>query len=343
VATLIEDRLRALADDVPLPDAAVADRVVAGVTEALLTGPAKPERSSRRPLRVRLAAGAAVAVAAAAVMVVTGRLGGDGGHIDAAAAEALRRAAIRAAHQPALPPLGPGRFYHFRDTETAWIERADAPRSYTSCATACPPPPADWVVKARAVSETWIGPSRGARTLTFGRATFRSAAVRRTFRHVYGLPASRPFGVSPPEHFARGQLTFGWGLSYRQLQRLPSDPAKLKRLVYQQAAGSSKAADPGSSNTLAFEEFQVIGDLLRASPIRPDVRAALYTILSGMPGISYDGRVTDPLGRAGIEVSVAHSPGEDPAILIFDPRTAQLLSEGGGGYSDWGVVGSITP
>lgn len=330
---LIEDRLRALADDVPLPDEAVADRVAAGVTDALRAEPARPARPSRRRLRARLAAGAALAVAAAAALLVTGSLGGSGGHIDAAAAEALRKAAITAAHQPALPPLTPGRFYHFRDTETAWIERADAPRQYTACATACPPPPADWVVKGKAVSETWIGLRRSIRTLTYGHARFRSPAVRRTFRHMYGFSVSRPFGFSPPEHFGAGQLTFGWGLSYAQLQRLPADPAKLGEVVRQRAAGTS--------NTLAFEEFQVIGDLLRASPIRPRVRAGLYTILSTMPGITYDGRVTDPLGRPGIEVSVAQHPGHDPAILIFDPHTAQLLSEGGGGYSDWGIVDSI--
>ena len=339
---LLEDRLRALADDVPLPDEAVADRVVAGVREALRTRPAAGvrARAPRRRVGMRLAVGAALAVAVAGVIVVGGGIGGDGRQIDAAAAEALRRAAITAAHQPALPPLTAGRFYHFKDTETAWIEHTRRPLSYVSCSTACPPPPSDWAVKAHAVSETWIGLDRSARVLTVGRPTFRSAEVRRTFRHMYGRPADRPFGLTPPEHFGKGEMTFGWGLTYAQLERLPSDPAGLRRLVYQQAAGSSQALDPDSSNSLAFEEFQVIGDLLRASPIQPPVRAALYTILSRMAGVTYDGRVTDPLGRRGIEVSIAHSSGEPPAILIFDPRTAQLLSEGGGGYSGWSVVGS---
>ncbi|HKV68579.1 MAG TPA: hypothetical protein VJN72_10870, partial [Gaiellales bacterium] len=238
------------------------------------------------------------------------------------------------------PPLTAGRFYHFKDTETAWIERTTRRLDYVSCSTACPPPPADWVVKARAVSETWIGLDRSARVVTFGRPTFRSAEARRTFQHMYGLPATRPFGASRPEHYGKGGMTFGWDLTYAQLQRLPSDPEKLRRLVYEQAAGSSQAVDPSSSNTLAFEEFQVIGDLLRASPIRPSVRAALYTILSRMPGVTYGGRVTDPLGRPGIEVSIAQSSGQAPAILIFDPHTAQLLSEGGGGYSGWSVVDS---
>ena len=291
MAVLLEDRLRGLADDVPLPDGAVADRIVVGVTDALRSRPPgrMRARAPRHRLGMRLAAGAALAVAVAGAIAVGGGIGGDGGQIDAAAAEALRRAAITAAHQPPLPRLTARRFYHFTDTETAWIERTTRPGSYVSCSTACPPPPSDWAVKARVV-ETWIGLDRSARVSTFGRPTFRSAEVR--------------------------------------------------RLVYQRAAGSSQATDPGSSNTLAFEEFQVIGDLLRASPIRPSVRAALYTILSRMPGVTYDGRVTDPLGRPGTEVSIAQSSGEDPAILVFDPRTAQLLSEGGGGYSGWSIVGS---
>jgi hypothetical protein len=337
VATLIEDRLRGLADQLPLPDAAVMDRVAAGVAEAFGSEPAV--RPTRRRLRVRLAAGTAFAVGLAAAMIVIGGVGGQGGRIDAAAAEALRRAAITARLQPALPPLTPDRFYHFRDTETAWIERADGHLSYTSCTTACPPPPSDWVVKTRAVSETWIGADGGGlRVSSYGRPTFRSTAVRRAFRRIYGLPASRPFGGVRRERFGAGQLTFGWGLTYAQLQRLPADPERLQALVRRQAAPSSRAIDPKSSNTLAFEEFQVIGDLLRASPIPPRVRAALYTILSRMPGVTYDGRVTDPLGRRGIEVSIRHSQREAPAILVFDPRTAQLLSEGGGGYSGWSIV-----
>ena len=34
MATLLEDRLRSLADQVPLPDPAITDRVVAGVIES---------------------------------------------------------------------------------------------------------------------------------------------------------------------------------------------------------------------------------------------------------------------------------------------------------------------
>jgi hypothetical protein len=45
--------------------------------------------------------------------------------------------------------------------------------------------------------------------------------------------------------------------------------------------------------------------------------------------------ISDPLGRPGIEVAMGGQ------LLIFDPRTAQPLSEGGGGYSGWSDVDSI--
>ena len=340
----LEDRLRSLADHLPLAEPAAVDRVVARVTEdmqavlAPATASSGRERRGRRR-RGRIAVAAAIGVAAVGSVLVGSFMGsGD----DTAAAAALRRAAITAAHQPVLPPLKAGQYYHFRDAETGWIERADAPNAFTSCSTACPPPPADWVVNAHVVSETWIAADgSGLRRETIGRATFRSDAVRNSFSRIYGFPVSQPFGIPTSDRFPAGQRTFGWGLTYRQLQRLPSNPAKLLDMVRRQAEPSSKATDSSSSNPLNYEEFVVIGDMMRDSPLKPPVRAAFYTILSQLPGIQYGGHVTDPLGRPGIQVSMQRSPSEPRDILIFDPQTAQLLSEGGGGYSQWSVVDSI--
>jgi hypothetical protein len=338
VSTELEDRLRSLSDRLPEPEPQALERVLAGVAGNLRPAPARRRAGSRR-WRVAVV-GAAAAVAAGAV--VGGSLGGGGGvRVDPAAAAVLRRAAITAAHQPALPPLGPGRFYHFRDTELGWVEKADAPHEFSSCSTACPPAPADWVLKARVVSQYWVGiDGSGMVTLSQGPPKFRSAAVRRGFRDEYGLAADRVLGGHSHERFGPGGRTFGWGLSYRQIQHLPSDPARLLALVRAQAAPSSTATHSDSTNSLSFEEFQVVGDMLRASPIKPRVRAAFYTILSKLPGVDFVGRVTDPLGRPGIEVEIQRSSDDLRSILIFDPRTAQLLSEGGGGYAGWSVVSS---
>jgi hypothetical protein len=340
VATDLETRLQSAADHLPLPDPSVTDRVVSRVIEGMQAAPARP-RTRRERRRGRVAIAVAVGVAAVAAMLV-GSFAGGTGRTDPAAAAVLRQAAITAAHQPALPPLKAGQYYHFRDTEIGWVEKAVAPNSFSTCASACPPPPADWVVKMRVINDYWITAEGAAlRVPTSGRPTFRSDAVRRSYRRIYGFPLSHPMGIFTRDRFPKGQWAFGWGLTYRQLQQLPSNPGKLLDLVRRQAAPSSQASDPTSANPLSYEEFTVIGDIMRDSPLRPRVRAAFYTILSRLPGIEYGGRVTDPLGRPGIQVSMQRSPGEPHDILIFDPHTAQLLSEGDGGYSQWSVVDTI--
>jgi hypothetical protein len=339
VSTELEDRVRSLSGRLPEPEPEALERVLAGVTMSLRPAPVRRRPGARRWRLAALAMAAAAGVAA----LFGGSLGKSSLRVDPAAAAALRRAAVTAADQPALPPLGPGRFYHFRDTELGWVEKADAPLSFSSCSTACPPAPADWVLEARVVSQYWIGvDGSGKVTLSQGRPRFRSDAVRRNFRREYGLAPDRVLGGHSDERFGPGGRTFGWGLSYRQIQHLPSDPKQLLALVRAQAAPSSTATHSDSANSLAFEEFQVVGDMLRASPIKPRVRAAFYTILSRLPGVNLVGRVTDPLGRPGVEVEMQRSSDDLRSILIFDPRNAQLLSEGAGGYSGWSVV-SLNP
>jgi hypothetical protein len=344
VATDLETRLRSLADRLPLPEPSVTDRVVAGVTENVQA--ARPaaapsrRRSAGRSWRGRVAVVAVGGAAVVGAMLVGST--GDGARLDPAAAAVLRQAAITAAHQPALPPLKAGQYYHFRDTEIGWVEKAAAPNSFSACGSSCPPPPADWVVKLPIVNDYWIAADgSGLRVPTSGRPTFRSGAVRRDYRRIYGFPVSHPMGILTRDRFPKGQGTFGWNMTYRQLQHLPSNPAKLLELVRRQAAPSSQATDPTSANPLSYEEFTVIGDVMRDSPLKPRVRAALYTILSQLPNVQLVGHVTDPLGRPGIEVAMQRSSGEPRDILIFDPHTAQLLSEGDGGYSEWSIVGSI--
>ena len=345
MVTDLEERLRSLADQLPLPEPAVTDRVVAGVTESVQAPQiAAPDR--RRPNggwgRGRTAVAAAVGVAAV-VAILVGRLAGNASHVDSAAAATLRRAAITAAHQPALPPLKAGQYYHFRDTEIGWVEKATAPNLFTTCLSACPPPPSDWVVKAPVINEYWIAADGAALNVeTIGGPTFRSAAARQGYSRIYGFPVSHPLGLGSRSQFPQGQWSFGWRLTYRQLQQLPSNPNKLLDIVREHAAPSSRADNPSSTNPLNYEEFVVIGDIMRDSALlQPNVRAAFYNILSQLPGIKLVGPVTDPLGRPGIEVSMQRDAHTEREVLIFDPHTAQLLSTGDGGYSPWSVVNSI--
>ncbi len=283
-------------------------------------------RRSRRRLRLGgLALVAAAGLAAVAILLPSG--GGD-----TAAAAALRRAAINAAGQPTLGVPGPGHFYHFTDTEMGWMARmhpAGTAIGSESCMTSCGPPPRNWTVRARITSEMFIGADGSAvRTTTVGRVVYRNAQVKHDLSA--GLyPGSTPRHPFPThlEYFPPGR-TSGWsfgGMSLSQVRALPRDPDRLEAIV--------RARAEGTSVPLHAEMFVVVGDIMRAAPLSPQVAAAFYTVLSRLPGITLVGRVTDPLGRPGLEV---RSAGQ---FLIFDPHTGQLLSEGDGGYSRWTIVG----
>jgi hypothetical protein len=93
------------------------------------------------------------------------------------------------------------------------------------------------------------------------------------------------------QQFAVGNKT----LTLAQLQALPADPAKLKKLIL------SGGVAPGQSAS-AFLLDGVLPPIMEM-PVTPAVRAALYEMLAAMPGIKSLGEVTDPAGQQGEAVS----------------------------------------
>jgi len=96
--------------------------------------------------------------------------------------------------------------------------------------------------------------------------------------------------------FATGTgKTFAFGhtlLSARELQALPASPARLKALILHE---STAGAD--------WYVFQVAPSLL-TMPVTPAVRAALYRMLAGLPGVQSQGQVKDPAGQPGAAVAL---------------------------------------
>ena len=67
-----------------------------------------------------------------------------------------------------------------------------------------------------------------------------------------------------------------------------------------------------------------------------------FTIQSVSKAFSYC-LALELLGRGEVFRHVGVEPSGDAFnAIVFDPRTAHLLSEGGGGYSNWGVVDAGT-
>jgi hypothetical protein len=84
-------------------------------------------------------------------------------------------------------------------------------------------------------------------------------------------------------------------LTLAQLQALPADPAKLRKLIL--AGGVAPGETPS-----AFLLDGVVASILEM-PVTPAVRAALYEMLASMPGIQSLGEVTDPAGQQGEAVA----------------------------------------
>jgi hypothetical protein len=148
------------------------------------------------------------------------------------------------------------------------------------------------------------------------KAAWRRDGSPRVWRYVgQSVGLAEPTGFSEGWGFslsaARGKLTaltaaygsqpFFVGnkaLSLKQLRALAADPARLKTLLL---AGWSPKSGFGSATSYLFQTVPAVLEM----PVTPAVRAALYTLLAGLPGVRSLGVVTDVAGQSG--VAVAHT------------------------------------
>jgi hypothetical protein len=98
---------------------------------------------------------------------------------------------------------------------------------------------------------------------------------------------------------------------------LPTDPAHLEQFIVRHFEG-------GPEDVAATFDFA--GTFLQAGA-PPQVRAALYRLIQGLPGIEALGPMTDRLGRHGIGVGFTQYGVRD--VLIFDPATSAVLEREG--------------
>ncbi len=110
--------------------------------------------------------------------------------------------------------------------------------------------------------------------------------------------------------------TFNNGGDWDSLWSLPTDPDTLAALFRKQGRG--QGPDPDS------ELFTWVGDYLRETPAPPKLRAALYEVAAGIPGVELVGPTTDSAGRAGIGI---RRNGQE---LIIDPDDGALLADDAG-------------
>ncbi len=113
------------------------------------------------------------------------------------------------------------------------------------------------------------------------------------------------------------------------LSRLSTDP---QRLATQLASVSPFADMLACESELACEPeperiWRVIGTLLLDFPnATPDLRAALFEVAAGLPGVRTTEHVEDPVGRSATTLSFTNPDERITWTDYFDPATRQLMS-----------------
>ncbi len=113
-------------------------------------------------------------------------------------------------------------------------------------------------------------------------------------------------------------------VSYHDLRALPTDTGTLRQelvRLYRQ--------DGGADGRTAWMLRQIAN--LITMPVRPGTRAAAYRVLADLPDIHVEGPATDPLGRAGVAITLPVRAttvlGDVEQRLVVDPATGALLSD----------------
>lgn len=112
------------------------------------------------------------------------------------------------------------------------------------------------------------------------------------------------------------------------LGKLPTDPDALRDLLVGEATGEEAAEGL----------FNGIEELLARSPAEPRLRAALFKVLTGIPGARVTERVQDSTGRAGTAVDLDVDTWRER--LIIDPGTFHVLEAANTARDDglkWGT------
>lgn len=318
----------------------------------LIDGCYPPSGRTRRPWRW---ASAGVIVVACAVVIVLLTVGSGGGA--PSAAMALDRAAAVVARTASHPPLRAGDYWYTRTILSSREPLPIVPRRIPAGQTGGQVPLV-WFDTRESI-ETWIGLDGTLRDQqTQLSARFASAADRarwraakQTFPQGFGGTSDSITvgdGRFPPQ-LSGGLQNPGDGLfSYRQLISLPTSVAQLRvRIEQAQAALQARLLQglretvtqgPGvrtlqlrnplsAAQTRASSGLQAIAALL-AAPVPASLRAALFRVAATLPGITYQGKARDPIGRTGVAISVG--TGGYRTRMIFDPNSGELLANAQG-------------
>ena len=357
------DEVRMVRESYPEPAPPTAREIARA--KALLND---PPRRSRPGLRWGLGGViAASAAATVAITVVGGNTPAPPGPVRLDDKAAFLAAAEKAEQQPA------GKYWYSDQIEgQSYIMR---PKTGTYAITGAHGETFHWWGAQPGTGEEFYSRDLPARPLTSQDASlWRKAGSPSRFpvwsndhRYTYTTKATT-WKVDHPVEGKGGE--FLGGMSLKELQNLPADPAALtakflsQEMMSRAAAGLPPGRRPGPELARRLKSLPIppgarvarVAGLLRNAPIPPKVRAALMRALATQPGVRAIGHDTDPLRRRGVALAsddrAAEVTGEYGApkaeqgtyrfrsVIIFDERTGALLSlqdeltTPGGPYAD---------
>ncbi|MFT3970392.1 MAG: CU044_5270 family protein [Micropruina sp.] len=278
-----------------LLDAAMCDRDDALVDGGDSDSPAATNPSQkprRRRGRVLLAACAALIVAGLGYQSVTASVGA------AEAAEVLGQAAIHASD----PPAKPGQYWEITRTGTNLYDDGDGQSDRR------------YLVRTTHVDYVAVDGRR---------PTWYVRKPSATIRQVFGPPQAaggRGRGTSWTTNLSPEQKPAWWGEpSPSWFASLPRDTSKLRVRLYADTAGHGSNPDD--------EAFVYIADVLRSGVVPADLRAALYNVLTTIPGTTVTERqVKLEDGRSGVAIGRNDIFGSHNELVI-DPKTGDVIGE----------------
>ena len=115
-------------------------------------------------------------------------------------------------------------------------------------------------------------------------------------------------------------------LDYADIQRLPTDPDRLKAALF------ASTTIPSARDNKQLTIMNALQAVLGEAPAPPKVRAAAFRALAAMPSITNLGRTA---GGYRLKISYGtrtHVDGTE--TIVVDPKTTQLRVEGWAGFGD---------
>lgn len=103
------------------------------------------------------------------------------------------------------------------------------------------------------------------------------------------------------------------------LAGLPRDRALLRELLYADSAGRGRSTDG--------EVLVYVADVLRSGIVPPDLRVALYRVLTTVPGVEVTAGDAELFGRSGVALGRVELFGGDRQEIVIDPDTGDYLGD----------------